>query len=128
MVALGAIASTTAGNNVGPDVAPTARARHDMVDVLCPLVAVLTTPVVPPKYGLTGDGGLSAIRHFDEIAQLDNRRKGNAASLATNQMIAFSQHINLPAKSKDDGPTTWNDPDWFEGGIQDQSAGHGVGG
>ena len=106
MVALGAVAATTASNNVGPDVASSARARHDVVDVLGFLIAVLATPVVPSEYGLSGYWGLSAVRHLDEIAQSDNGRKGNAASLATNHIIAFGQNVYLLAKSEDDGPAT----------------------
>ncbi len=93
-----------------------------MVNVLGLLATVLATPIVSPKYCLPGDWRLSAVRNLDEVAQPDNRGQGDAASLAAHSSTAFCQHVYLLAQSEDDGPTTRNHPDWFEGGIQDQRA------
>ena len=126
-VTLAQVARPAGSSDIFPNVHPTARTRHDMINRIGGSAAVLASMSIARKHCSTGQRCPSVIRNFDHITQPNNEGGWNGNCCCMHPRTVIFHDVCLVRQHQTHRPTGGYDTERLVCCVEDERATHGSG-
>ncbi len=124
-VALGEVARTARRRHVLPAVRSALGSRHDVVDRVGTLAAVLAAVVVAGEDRPARQCGTADERHLHHVPEPDDRRARHRHRRGADHPTVVLEHVGLLGQDQTGGPLRGHDAEWLETRVEDERTPHG---
>jgi len=123
-ILLARVARFARGDHVLPCVRPAARARDDMIDVLCGCGAVLALERVANEDGTPREARARTIWDTDEVFETDDRWDGEGEAFGVIRPAVLMDKLSLVLEDEDQRPPRAHHAERLECCVEDEGSSH----